>query len=222
VDPVGQRLAFWGRERTIIGVVGNERFRGVGEEAPPAAYPPLAQVPIGSASLLARADDGAVPALQAAVWTLDPELALSGVEPLDRTLAESIARPRFTTLLLGLFAALALVLASIGVHGLLSYTVVQRTREIGIRLALGAPPPAVLGLVARRGLVLALAGTAVGLLGALALSRLLRSLLFGVGPSDPVTFAAAPLILIAVAFVASYLPARRAARVDPMIALRSE
>jgi putative ABC transport system permease protein len=221
-DPVGQRLAFWGRERTIVGVVGNERFRGLAEEAPPAAYPPLAQVPIGSASLLARADGGAVPALEAAVWALDPDLALSGVEPLDQTLAESIARPRFTTVLLGLFAGLALLLASIGVHGLLSYTVVQRTREIGIRLALGAPPPAVLALIARRGLALALAGTAAGLLGALALGRLLRSLLFGVGPSDPVTFAAAPLILVAVALVASYLPARRAARVDPMIALRSE
>ncbi len=221
-DPIGQRLAFWGRERTIVGVVGNEHFRGLAEEAPPAAYPPLAQVPIGSASLLARAGGGAVPALEAAVWALDPDLALSGVEPLDRTLAESIARPRFTTVLLGLFAGLALLLASIGVHGLLSYTVAQRTREIGIRLALGAPPPAVLALVARRGLVLALAGTAAGLLGALALGRLLRSLLFGVGPSDPVTFAAAPLILVAVALVASYLPARRAARVDPMIALRSE
>jgi predicted permease len=221
-DPVGQRLAFWGRERTVVGVVGNERFRGLGEEAPPAAYPPLAQVPIGSASLLARAGGAAIPALQKAVWSLDPDLALSGVEPLDRTLALTIARPRFTTILLGLFAALALVLASIGVHGLLSYVVVQRTREIGIRLALGAPRPAVLGLVARRGVGLALAGTAAGLLGALALSRLLGSLLFGVGPTDPVTFVAAPAILVAVALVASYLPARRAARVDPMIALRSE
>ena len=156
------------------------------------------------------------------MWALDPDLALSGVEPLDRTLAQSIARPRFTTLLLGLFAALALALASIGVHGLLSYTVAQRTREIGIRLALGAPRQAVLGLIARQGLGLALGGTALGLLGALALTRLLRSLLFGVGPLDPIAFAAAPLILIAVALVASYLPARRAARVDPMISLRSE
>jgi predicted permease len=221
-DPVGQRIAFWGRERTVVGVVGNERFRGLGEEAPPAAYPPLAQVPVGSASLLARAGDAAVPALQRAVWSLDPDLALSGVEPLDRTLAQTIARPRFTTVLLGLFATLALLLASIGVHGLLSYTVVQRTREIGIRLALGAPRPAVLGLVARQGVGLALAGTAAGLLGGLALSRLLRSLLFGVGPTDPVTFVAAPLILVAVTLVASYFPARRATRVDPMIALRSE
>jgi putative ABC transport system permease protein len=125
-------------------------------------------------------------------------------------------------MLLGGFALLAATIATVGIYGVLSYAVTRRTREIGIRLALGAPPPAVLSLVARRGVGLALAGTAAGLLGALALSRLLRGLLFGVGPSDPVTFAAAPLILVAVALVASYLPARRAARVDPMIALRSE
>ncbi len=221
-NPLGQRIEFWGRERTIVGVVGDERFRGVGEEAPPAAYPPLAQAPIGSASLLVRAGPGVEDALRRAVWSLDPDLALSGIEGLDRTLAQSMARPRFTTVLLGLFAVLALLLASVGVHGLLSYAVVQRTREIGIRLALGAPRAGVVGMVVGRGLALALAGAAVGLAGALGLSRLLRGLLFGVGPTDPVTFAAAPAVLLAVAALASYLPARRAARVDPMIALRSE
>jgi predicted permease len=221
-DPVGQRLAFWGRERTIVGVVGNERFHGLDQEAPPAAYPPLAQVPVGAASLLVRAAAGSVPALQQAVWSLDPELALSGIEGLDRTLAESIARPRFTTALLGAFAAVALVLASVGVHGVLSFAVVQRTREIGIRLALGASRAAVLGMVVGRGLRLTLVGAAAGLAGALAVSRLLESLLFGVGTRDPASFAAAPVLLIAVAIVASWIPARRATRVDAMITLRSE
>ena len=196
---MGQRLAFWGRERTIIGVVGNERFRGLVEEAPPAAYPPLAQVPIGSASLLARADEGAEPALKA-VWALDPELALSGVEGLDQTLAQIIARPRFTTLLLGLFAALALVLASIGVHGLLELrrgpadpgdrNPARARRAAGRRSSAWSRAEAWCS---------ALAGT-VSACWARSRSRgLLRSLLFGVGPADPVSFAAAPLILIAVA-----------------------
>jgi putative ABC transport system permease protein len=224
-DPVGQRISFWDRTREIVGVVANERFRGVGEDAPPAAYPPIAQVPMTTATLLVRttAEPGTlVPALREAVWSLDPDLALSGIEPLDRTLSDSIARPRFTTVLLGVFAALAVLLASIGIHGLLGYAVVQRTRELGIRLALGAPRHRVLGEVVGHGVMLTLCGVGLGLLGALGLTRLLRGLLFGVGPTDPAIFAATPFVLAAVAVLASCLPARRAVRVDPMVALRSE
>lgn len=224
-DPLGQRISFWGRSREIVGVVANERFRGLGEAAPPAAYPSLAQVPLAAATLLVRATaDPATlaPALREAVWDLDPELALSGIEPLDRTLSDSIARPRFTTVLLAGFALLAVLLASIGIHGLLGYTVVQRTRELGIRLALGAPRHRVLGEVVGHGLALTLLGVGLGLLGALALTQLLQGLLFGVAPTDPAIFAATPLILVGVAVLASSLPARRAIRVDPVIALRSE
>ena len=224
-DPVGQRISFWDRTREIVGVVANERFRGLGEDAPPAAYPPIAQVPMTTATLLVRttAEPATlVPALREAVWSLDPELALSGIEPLDRTLSDSMARPRFTTVLLGVFAALAVLLASIGIHGLLGYAVVQRTRELGIRLALGAPRRRLLAEVVGHGVALALLGVGIGLVGALALTRLLQGLLFGVAPTDPAIFAATPVILAGVAVLASCLPARRATRVDPMIALRSE
>ncbi len=224
-DPLGQRISFWGRSREIVGVVADERFHGLGEEAPPAAYPSLTQVPLARATLLIRATGepaALVPALRQAVWSLDPELALSGIEPLDQTLAASIARPRFTTVLLGAFAALAVLLASIGIHGLLGYTVVQRTRELGIRLALGAPRHRVMGEVVGHGVRLTLLGVGLGLVGALALTRLLRGLLFGVAPTDPAIFAVTALMLAAVALLASCLPARRAIRVDPVIALRSE
>jgi putative ABC transport system permease protein len=224
-DPIGHRLSFWGTSREIVGVVGNERFRGLAEEAPPAVYAPLSQVPMGSASLLVRTrgePEPLVAGLRQAVWSLDPQLALFGVERLERTLADSVARPRFTTLLLGLFAVLALLLASVGIHSLLSYTVVQRTREIGIRMALGASHRNVLGAVVGRGLSLTLVGIGLGLFAALGLSRLLQGLLFGVSPTDPTIFLLTPLLLGAVALLASYLPALRAARTDPAIALRSE
>jgi putative ABC transport system permease protein len=224
-DPIGQRIAFWGRSRTIVGIVADERFRGVAEEAPPAVYPPITQVPMASAALLIRAEGdptSVVPAIREAVWSLDPQVALSDIEPLSHTLAASLARPRFTTLLLGGFAALAVVLACVGIHGVLSYAVTQRTRELGIRLALGAPRHRVLGQIVGQSLTLTLVGVGIGLLGALGLTRLLRGLLFGVAPTDPVVFAAAAVSLATVAVVASCLPARRASRVDPMVALRSE
>jgi putative ABC transport system permease protein len=180
---------------------------------------------MATATLLVRATAEPavlVPALREAVWSLDPDLALSGIEPLDQTLSDSLARPRFTTVLLGVFAGLAVLLASIGIHGLLGYAVVQRTRELGIRLALGAPRHRLLGEIVGHGVALTLIGVGLGLLGAFGLTRLLRGLLFGVAPTDPAIFAATPLILAGVAVVASCLPARRATRVDPMIALRSE
>lgn len=226
-DPIGARIAFWGAARTIVGVVANEKFHGLSEAPPLAVYLPLAQAPsaTGAGVLLVRTsgDPAAfASAARAAIREIDPALAVFGVEPLDRTLAQSLSQRRFTMLLVGLFASVALALAVVGVHGVLSYGVTERTREIGIRMALGAHPARVLGLVVGQGLVLVLAGLAIGLAGAFALTRLLASLLFGVTPTDPATFAAVAGVLALVALAASYLPARRASRVDPLLALRHE
>ena len=224
-DALGARISFWGRARTVVGIVGNERFYGVAEEAPPALYPALAQSPIGAVTLLvATGRDPAALAgpVQAAMQSVDPAVALSGVEPLTRTLADSLARPRFTSVLLAVFAGLALLLASIGVYGVLSFAVTERTRELGIRAALGATPRRILRQVLRQGLVLALAGIGLGMLGALAAGRLLRGLLYEVTATDPTILTAVVLLLAAVALAASVVPAWRATRIDPIQALRSE
>jgi putative ABC transport system permease protein len=226
-DPIGQRIRLWGAERLVVGVVGNERFHGLMAATPPGVYLPLGQVPVadGGHSVLVRAHgDPATltPALRRIVADLDPQLPLFGVEPLAATLSHTIGQQRFTMLVLAVFAAVALLLAVIGVHGLLNYTVTQRTREIGIRMALGADPRGVRTLVVGQGAALAGAGLALGLVGAVVLTRLLTTLLYGVGARDPVTFAGVALTLGLVALVASDIAARRAARLDPMVALRTE
>jgi putative ABC transport system permease protein len=144
------------------------------------------------------------------------------VETLDQYFAQSVAAPRFITLLLSGFAGLALLLASVGIYGVISYIAVQRTHEVGIRMALGAQKREIIRTVVAKGLVPALAGLAIGIGGALRLTRLLSSLLYGVSPADPLTFAVVSVILIGVALLACYIPARRAAKVDPMVSLRYE
>jgi predicted permease len=223
--PLGQRISLWGMERTVIGIVGDERMHGLTEDVPPAVYLPVAQAPATSGSLLVRVEGdpaGLAGAIRAIARELDPALPLFGVEPLADTVAGSLAQRRFTMLVLGGFAAVALILAMVGVHGVLSYTVAQRTREIGIRVALGADAGAVRALIVGQGAGLAAAGLALGLLGALAGSRWLAALLYGVRPVDPVTFGGVTLALGAIALAATWLPARRAARIAPGDALRQE
>jgi putative ABC transport system permease protein len=224
-DPVGQHLRFWGASREIVGVVANEKFAGLAAETPPAVYPPIWQVPMPSVSLLVRTagDPAAVIAeVRGAMRAIDPEIALYDVGTMGEALSHSIGKERFTMLLLCAFAALALVLAVIGVHGVLSYAVEQRRRELGIRMALGAQRSTVLGMVVRQGMTLSLIGIALGVGGALAVTRLLGALLFGVGPTDAATFAVVALVIALAAVIASYLPARAATAIDPATSLRAE
>ena len=225
--PLGAQIRMWGAARTIVGVVANERFHGVAEAAPIALYLPLAQAPSfdGAETLLLRTSrDPAelADAVRAAIRSVDPALATFGVEPLSRTLARSVAKRHFTMLLLGMFAAVAILLAALGIHGVLSFTVARRTREMGIRLALGAGAGAVVGMVLRQSLVLAAAGLLLGGLGALGLSRLLQHQLYATASTDPLTWVAVAVVLGLAAMVASALPARRATRIDPAQALRDE
>jgi predicted permease len=221
---LGQELRWWGVKRRIVGVVADERIQGIVEDAPPAVYAAIAQAPSANGVLLVRTS-GDPAALEStvrnAIHAVDPELAVYGLEPLSITLLDSIGQRRFTTVLLGGFAAATLVLALIGVHGVLTYTTAQRSRELGIRVALGATRSEVVGLVLRGGLGLVLGGVALGLLGAWAGSSYLRALLFGVTRSDPFTYVVVPVLVVAAAMAATWMPARRAARVQPVEALKA-
>jgi putative ABC transport system permease protein len=226
-NPLGAQIRFWGTARTIVGVVADEKFHGLAEASPIGAYTPLSQTPAanGAGVLLVRteADPSALTtAVTNEIHALDPGLAVFAVEPLDETLSRSIGQRRFTMLLLALFAFVALLLAAIGIHGVLSYGVAQRRREIGIRMALGARRPDLVALVVRQGLTLAGVGLIVGFLGAIAFTRLLASQLFGITATDPLSLGAVAVLLGFVALAATVAPAHRAASVDPIITLRSE
>jgi putative ABC transport system permease protein len=175
--------------------------------------------------LLVRTDGDPMrlaPALKAQVAALDSDRTIARIEPLEGILTEMLAPRRFTMILLGIFAGIALILAAAGIYGLLQYSTTQQTRDIGIRMALGARSIDVLTVVLRQGLKLTLIGVAAGVTGALALTRVLSSLLYDVTPTDPMTLILVSCVLVGVALLASYLPARRAARIDPMVALRYE
>ncbi len=211
--------------REIVGVVGDVKQAGLGSEASPEVYVPLAQNPIGTVFLAIRAlgdPQSVLEAVRLQVASLDKNVPLYHVESLDQYFAQSEAQPRFVTLLLTVFAGLAVLLACMGIYGVVSYIVVQRTHEIGIRMALGAEPSDILLSVLSRGIALTLAGIMIGLVAASWLAHLLSGLLYGLRATDPTTFAATPVVLLVVALMASYIPARRATRVDPMTALRHE
>ncbi|MBI3667063.1 MAG: ABC transporter permease, partial [Acidobacteria bacterium] len=213
---------------TIVGIVEDVKHDGLSQVAVPEVFHPHFQGGEETATYLflavrTTADPLALSsAVRAKLSALDPELPLANVMTMEQRLSDSVSRPRSTMLLLGVFAALALTLASVGLYGVISYSVAQRTHEIGIRMALGARQADVLQLVLKQGIRLVAIGLAVGLAAALALSRLLSSLLFGVSAADPATFFVVSVLLTAIALLASYIPARRAARVDPMAALRYE
>jgi putative ABC transport system permease protein len=224
-EPLGKQINFWGASRTIVGVIGNERFHGLAETPPIAAYAPLDQAPSanGAGVLLVRTSGdptALIASVRGVIREQDPALAVFGLEPFAETVSRSVAERRFTMLVLGLLASVALALAAIGVHGVLSYSVAARTREIGIRMALGAQPSGVSRIVVLHVMTLALSGTVLGVAAAFVLTRSMGTLLFGVTPTDPFTFVVVPLGLALVALAASYLPARRATRVDPVMALR--
>ena len=226
-EPLGQQLGFWGAARTIVGVVADERFLGLEQSPPLAVYLALAQAPStnGAYALMLRTDrDPATvaPTIERIARDLDPGLAVFGVEPLDVTLSRSVAQRRFVMTVLSLFALLALVLAAVGIHGVLGYDVARCTREIGIRMSLGARPADVVVLIVRQGLALILVGLVVGLAAAMVLTRDMTSLLYGVTPVDPLTLLAAPVLLAVVGLLACLLPARRATAVEPAVALRVE
>jgi putative ABC transport system permease protein len=210
----------------IVGVVGDTRHQELTTEPAEEIYVPLAQSPMGSAALVARVGQGDPAALEPgfrqALRAVDPALPLDQPRPFAEVVAASVAGQRFTAVLLGVLAALALVLAAVGVYGVISYAVTQRTREMGLRMALGAPRKRVLRLVMGEGVRLVAIGVAVGLGGALLASRLVESVLVEVGPADPLVYLLVPAVLLLVALQAVSLPALRATRVDPVIALRAE
>jgi putative ABC transport system permease protein len=224
-NPIGQRLQLYGRAREIIGVVGSVRHHGFNREPRPEMILPSRQFQLGGMTLVARStlEPAALgTAIAREVHAIDPELPLSRVRTLDEYLSNSVAQPRFTTLLLMSFAIVAMLLALVGVYGVMSYAVSQRTREIGVRIALGADRGDVVWMVVGHGMALAGIGIAAGLAGAAAGTRLMVDLLFGVTATDPVTFAMAALALGAASFIAAYIPAWRASRVAPAAALRTE
>lgn len=224
-EPLGQHIELWGMSREIVGVVGDVRFRGLTRETPIALYAPLSQLPFADFSLVVRSSgelSSLEKSVQSAVWDLDAELPRAELVPFDDLVARSLARPRFNTRLLGTFAFSALLLAVMGIYGVIAYGVAQRTREIGLRIALGAHRRDLLAWILGQGLRMALIGIVLGIVGALALSRTLESLLFGIPGTDAVTFLAVTALFLVVALISAWLPARRASRVDPVVALRHD
>jgi len=230
-DPIGQRIRVGGPERPqnqwmeIVGLVGDVRYEGLEVEPEAVLYQHHFQADWSDTYVVMRGVGDVrqlAGSVRDAIWSLDKDLPVAGVRTMEELLSESVSRPRFRTVVFVAFGSLALVLAVSGVYGVMSYLVGQRTREIGIRMVLGARRGDVLGLVIREGMTLALLGVVIGLGAALAMTRLMASLLFGVGATDPLTLAATTSLLLAMVLAACWLPARRAARVDPAVSLRDD
>ncbi|HEV2706804.1 MAG TPA: ABC transporter permease, partial [Pyrinomonadaceae bacterium] len=229
-DPLGKRLKMGGPTSTrpwltVIGVVGDVRHTGLKAEVRPSMYVPYAQSIEPDMTLVVRtASDpmAAAATVRRIIWSIDKDQPLTDIKTMEQYFSDSVALQRFNMLLLGVFAIVALILAALGVYGVMSYSVSQRTREIGIRMALGAQAKDVLKLILKQGMFLAVLGVAIGLTAAFILTRVMQSLLFDVATNDVVIFIGAALVLILVMLIASYVPARRAIRIEPTIALRDD
>jgi putative ABC transport system permease protein len=227
-DAIGKRVKVQMSEdpvpTEIVGIVKDTKFLSLTETAPPTVYVGHAELPYPFMTLVVRTDDNPstlASALRREVVAIDKDQPVGDVRTLDDWLANSIAQSRFNALLLGVFAAVALLLATVGIYGVMAFSVAQRSREIGIRVALGASARNVLALVVRRGMTVTAVGIAIGLVAAAILARTVSSLLFGVSAIDPSIFVALPILLALVALVANLIPAWKATRIDPNIALRS-
>jgi len=237
-DPIGKHIR-WGVYapwQTIVGIVGDVNDEPLGQPVQLHVYRPYLQMAdlffedsrfgeVRSMNLAVRSQTDPASLTSAVIGqihSLDPDLAVANIRTMEQVINSSVAGPRFNTLLLGVFAGVALFLAAIGIYGVMAYAITQQTHEIGIRLALGAQPRNVLQLVLRRGVRLAGVGAAFGVAAALALTRLMAGLLYGISATDPATFSCVVILLLAIALLACYVPARRAMRVDPMVALRYE
>jgi putative ABC transport system permease protein len=233
-NPLGKRIREMGGDswRVVVGIVGDIRHSGPASEVRPEVDLPYAQLEPGFMTRWARGlsvvvtsalpSSALVPLVRSRVAAVDSAMPMNDVQPVSTLAFDVVAQPRLRTVLMGIFALLALTLAMVGIFGVLSYFVMHRTQEIGIRMALGARAEDVVRMVVRQGLTLAAIGVGIGLAVAVPLSSVMEELLFGVKPTDAATFAAVAAILTATAFIASYIPARRATRVDPVTALRAE
>jgi len=228
-DPIGKRIRI-GRESgvslTVLGVVGRVKMEGLGEDSMRVqGYFPFAQIPDSDMTVILKAagdPNQLISAVRQQVKNIDPDQPIYSVRTMDEIRAASVAPERLNLALLSIFAGIALILAIVGIYGVMSYSVTQRTHEIGIRMAIGAQPRDVFRMILGQGMILALVGVVIGLVGAFALTRLMATMLFGIEPTDPTTFASIAVLLTAVALVACYIPGRRATKVDPLVSLRYE
>jgi putative ABC transport system permease protein len=224
-NPLGKHVAVgrWPEPAEVIGVSADVKNNGLAQDTQAQIYLPFPQLPWGNMELLVRttvSPQSITSAVHAQISAVDPDQPITNIQTVDDLIDSSRAQPRFTMLLLGIFSITALALAAIGIYGVLAYSVAERRHELGIRLALGAERADILRLVVRQGLMLATGGIAVGLIAALLLTRLMSSLLYRVSTRDLTTFALTPVVFLCIALLASYLPARRATKVDPAEALR--